>query len=790
MLGGASTDGLTEPPAPKRSKRPRPEADASDGGSNGRMRHRVSRACNECRRRKDRCDGRRPSCASCVNGGRYCTYGPFKKRGLRTGYVRALEILLGLVLSTIEESETWICGLLQGTSEPVTFRPKHPHAYGQREDVVETMLENWRKGAVMARIEQMLAPSESPDDEDDGADSTKHFDVRIAEALALAQRDAQLTVVCNSGAPLSPIDTDIAPKVATSLNPQGTPKSSPLPFESSDVEELSQTSTYILPSHPSPRVQSKEPPTPQLPSNWPYLLDVYFTTTHCWFPISQKHELLRIAYTLSNNPTTTAPLSGVPQGDLAFLHAVISYASHQVSSMSNPVHSGLDSNNRDPSEKCQALYQSPIFKDPRNYDIGHIRALLMFSLLEVDLGHWTDAWVAIGRAIYTAVSLGLLPRQVHGPEPFQDGIKRTLLGCVMLESLIATHLDTRPYFQPPIITSIGLLHVEGLEEWEPWQPKVRLSSGGNTSGVGPCLRTPGLVVSTFNRSLEIMGLLSQAFRDRNSNEPNQDLSRNIRDRQKLLGILNELRDDAEMPPQIFNIQFASVSVFEALAAEHLSLCGIHVERPYGYWNKAIRLVRSLEERVQTMGRCCVPPTLEIYAGVLQQSLDNQRQHHIQSGFGEQVQLVTGTLSGWLASWRRVGLPGTQTAVDSENLARPSAPTQDTDMPIVASAGQASPRPGKLVSLDVRTNAPLPSDQQDFSKALQGTALAAESAQGSTINPTLSIARAQQLDDDGLFDSLATLDSADWLANTPEFMQNLGVLGDPTANLELLFDVDL
>ncbi|KAF5542346.1 quinic acid utilization activator [Fusarium phyllophilum] len=44
------------------------------------------------------------------------------------------------------------------------------------------------------------------------------------------------------------------------------------------------------------------------------------------------------------------------------------------------------------------------------------------------------------------------------------------------------------------------------------------------------------------------------------------------------------------------------------------------------------------------------------------------------------------------------------------------------------------------------------------------------------------------EDDGLFDSLATLDTTDWLANPPEFMQHLGMLDDAPNNLGHLFDM--
>jgi hypothetical protein len=55
-------------------------------------RKRVSQACHQCRARKDKCDGQRPSCSACTSRGKSCSYDPgMRKRGLPEGYVRDLE---------------------------------------------------------------------------------------------------------------------------------------------------------------------------------------------------------------------------------------------------------------------------------------------------------------------------------------------------------------------------------------------------------------------------------------------------------------------------------------------------------------------------------------------------------------------------------------------------------------------------------------------------------------------------------------------------------------------------
>ncbi|KAL4799308.1 hypothetical protein BDV19DRAFT_355572 [Aspergillus venezuelensis] len=61
-------------------------------------RKRVSKACDRCHHAKIKCNGALPRCGTCVKANKACSYAAgMKRRGLRTGYVRALEGLWGLI---------------------------------------------------------------------------------------------------------------------------------------------------------------------------------------------------------------------------------------------------------------------------------------------------------------------------------------------------------------------------------------------------------------------------------------------------------------------------------------------------------------------------------------------------------------------------------------------------------------------------------------------------------------------------------------------------------------------
>lgn len=58
-------------------------------------------ACVVCRRRKLRCDGKRPSCGTCSRLGHECAYDEVRKKsGPKRGYVKQLEARLGMRLDS------------------------------------------------------------------------------------------------------------------------------------------------------------------------------------------------------------------------------------------------------------------------------------------------------------------------------------------------------------------------------------------------------------------------------------------------------------------------------------------------------------------------------------------------------------------------------------------------------------------------------------------------------------------------------------------------------------------
>lgn len=198
-------------------------------------RQRVSLACDACRQAREKCDGGKPHCGSCVEQKRTCSYTPAaKKRGVPTGYLRTVELSLAWLIEEVPECEDALSRLLsEGTDAAKLLQCKDQAGH--------RLQKRWSKSSVHKSIGKLLAeyadlPTESPEglySEDD------------AENLQFQDTTVELAV---------------------------------RPASSSYIESQ-------VPQHQ--RVT--------LPTNWRTLIDVYFTYTHCWLPIADKASITTAA---------------------------------------------------------------------------------------------------------------------------------------------------------------------------------------------------------------------------------------------------------------------------------------------------------------------------------------------------------------------------------------------------------------------------------------------------------------------------------------------------------------
>ncbi|GKZ51886.1 hypothetical protein AbraIFM66951_007995 [Aspergillus brasiliensis] len=124
-------------------------------------RKRVSRACDRCRSKRDKCDGLRPACSACQATGQTCSYDPHvKKRGLPAGYVRGLEKLWALSICYIDGLEDTILTLL-GTTTESDGRKQKLMSLWTDDRASEVLHESWKTSRLYSTLENMLSSTHS-----------------------------------------------------------------------------------------------------------------------------------------------------------------------------------------------------------------------------------------------------------------------------------------------------------------------------------------------------------------------------------------------------------------------------------------------------------------------------------------------------------------------------------------------------------------------------------------------------------------------------------------------------
>ncbi|KAL9931623.1 hypothetical protein V8E36_009409 [Tilletia maclaganii] len=182
-------------PAAKATTTAGKASSSAAAAASSRKRKRVSRACDQCWVRKDKCDGTSPSCSICSRLSRDCTYTrPEKKRGPQQGVrgrleaqCAALECVLGWILHCAEQEHrsqgrdldhasgshrnhgssasasvkpgTVTRMLLQPSSVASTAQGASAFAFPPSTAALSGFAQHWRKSVLATYLTSPLAPS-------------------------------------------------------------------------------------------------------------------------------------------------------------------------------------------------------------------------------------------------------------------------------------------------------------------------------------------------------------------------------------------------------------------------------------------------------------------------------------------------------------------------------------------------------------------------------------------------------------------------------------------------------
>lgn len=368
-------------------------------------RKRVSKACQRCRVRKDRCDGLNP-CGNCQSSQTECIYeATTKKRGLPEGYVRGLEKLTYLAFRTIDGLEPVLQAILRDEELKKVWNSS----------TGDELYSSWKESELFRNLEDFLRSTAS------GYGGTK----RKRDENSSDSPQELTTIIQQLKANNYRVDQGNS-QLVTSQHIRARP-------QRSDSLTANSSSTASLPA------DAKE------------LIDLYFTHVHCWFPVLDRPSVLKAYYSLLKNATHQNRLNG----GQALLWAIFAYAVQ------------LDANAQGKSELSQKYSETALKhiptpytneEDVHDFDVMQAQSLIILSLLRLGNGQWLGAWMCSGRAVRI-----LLAKQ----NDHSKNKKGALQGCFIVETLLNVHFrNAKPLFLPSLIEH--MMDEDGHEEWESW----------------------------------------------------------------------------------------------------------------------------------------------------------------------------------------------------------------------------------------------------------------------------------------------------------------------------------
>ncbi|UNI17146.1 hypothetical protein JDV02_003522 [Purpureocillium takamizusanense] len=311
-------------------------------------RQRVSLACDGCRAAREKCDGTRPRCRACLSQNRPCSYTPAsKKRGVQTGYLRAVELSLAWLLEQVPGTEETLNQLLSQNNNG----PGGATIIINKDHISNRLHKRWTKSRVHKEIGRLLsdgsARAAEPSPEETGSDT---------------EQDSPSWLKPAESAPTS------------AMYSTGLRERMPHLTSTGDVEEARHR--------------------PQLPYNWQRLIEIYIAYTHCWLPISSKNDLFAAAAEYDAYAVPHSSHEGESTvSRYAELWAALSVASFQDaqsrSASTNP--------DRTPT-RILAIARSFLPPEDGPFDTSVIRATLLHALILIGRGSPFAASLLVGRA--------------------------------------------------------------------------------------------------------------------------------------------------------------------------------------------------------------------------------------------------------------------------------------------------------------------------------------------------------------------------------------------------------
>lgn len=478
---------------------------------------RVNRACFRCRSKKAKCDGHHPSCSACDLAKEVCSYQSFpRKRGLPSGYVRLLEMLWGCLLDTIEGSGEVVIALL---TERVAKRG------GQWRS---SMLEKWKSSTLLKEVERILPIVEILNDRDPSDERTLPQE---NERTTNDQAPETFSNIARWRMPGQEFDDgDLMP----SHIPDGSvEQNDPIVVDGDTLEDEASRTPISNTSYSGSEAKLETGNIVEgrtnvhrcqcgtesiskisglsLPPNAWRLFDIYFVHTHCWLPIIDKGDIYKLAHSYSRRSLDVK--DSACSGTHSALWAILALASHQDSAQDEQ--RTLNKSFEEVEWSSTRLYNAArnlIPQEEANYELGHVQALLLLSLIKCGAGSWSAAWLLIGQAVRIVLAIGSSDSLKTSEEhiiPIRPDRRQThvFLSCFIIDTFVSVMIGKPPHLRTDALAEAGRLMEDGIEEWGPWATIPGLANRG------PLQDQPLRTESTFNELLKLASILNDFTSD-------------------------------------------------------------------------------------------------------------------------------------------------------------------------------------------------------------------------------------------------------------------------------------
>lgn len=452
--------------------------------SSVRKRKRVSRACDACFTKKDRCDGRQPVCTVCQTLKRECTYDrPERKRGPTQGirqrlegHIEILESILGFFLDSfptlagdalhvlrVDDGEGRALDLILKDTSP-SSKPAYPPGEIFPRASKADMSDFWRHSDFAKAIAPSLGLSlETASEENDldsvdvkrAAGSFKDHQVRMEDARR-ARRHIKSSAY---GRHLQPLLPGPLPPQALYTTPAYPPQTD-RPMESPITERQFDMPLDLLTSTAPPFtvLALPEDMRPDLMGH----VETYFATWHTIYPFLERTSVLKWCgdpAALHTSKTRTAVVLGICAASKCSQKPEVGRGPHATHDLidecvNNARHLILSDHLSDEASVDHAV-------DATN-QLHTVQAWILLSLVDMTRNRHRRAWAQIGAAIRIAQHIGIDRPSTIGGHPSNCSLL-TWWSLVILDTFISTSHDRAAVIQS--FDTSPLPHVEDAEEW-------------------------------------------------------------------------------------------------------------------------------------------------------------------------------------------------------------------------------------------------------------------------------------------------------------------------------------